>query len=101
MAYTVQTWNNGDKITKEKLEHIEQGIKAVDSKTVPDATTEAKGIVKQATKVENVSSDDTISVSGTSADTELGKLVTLTKELKTKMNALLSALQTSGQMKNS
>lgn len=101
MAYSTQTWNVGDKITKEKLDHIEQGIKSVDTKVIPDASTETKGIVKQATKVENVSADDSITISGTSADTELAKLVTLAKELKTKLNAILSALQTSGQMKNS
>lgn len=101
MAYSTQTWNVGDKITKEKLEHIEEGIKSVDTKVIPDATTEIKGIVKQATKVENVSADDSITISGTSADAELGKLVTLAKELKTKLNAILSALQTSGQMKKS
>lgn len=26
MAYQKQTWNNGDIITKEKMDHIEEGI---------------------------------------------------------------------------
>lgn len=101
MGYSKQTWNVGDKITKEKLDHLEEGIFNVDKKALPDATTEVKGVVKQATKVDNVSATDTITVSGTSADEEIAKIVTLVKELKTKVNALLEALKTSGQMKNS
>lgn len=101
MAYQKQTWQDNDVITKAKLDHIEDGILNVDNKTLPEATTEVKGVVKQATKVDNVTATDTITISGTNADyEEITKIVTLVKELKTKVNALLEALKTSGQMKN-
>lgn len=34
MAYTPTTWNDGDIITKEKLNNVEQGIKTLDEDTI-------------------------------------------------------------------
>lgn len=44
MAYSKQTWNNGDVITKAKLDHIENGIFSVDQ-SVPNSASISNGIL--------------------------------------------------------
>lgn len=58
MAYETNTWNNGDTITAEKLNHLEQGVASA-SQPVPAATTQAAGVVKQAAAVSDLSSTPT------------------------------------------
>ena len=54
MPYEPNTWNNGDTITAEKLNHLEQGVASA-SQAVPAATTQAAGVVKQAAAVSDLS----------------------------------------------
>lgn len=44
MAYSKQTWSNGDVITKAKLDHIESGIFSVDQ-SVPNSASISNGIL--------------------------------------------------------
>lgn len=43
MAYQKQIWNNGDIITKEKMEHIEEGIYNIELTPGPQGPAGAKG----------------------------------------------------------
>lgn len=45
MAYTVQNWNDGDVITKEKLNHIEEGIKNIETTPGPQGPQGEQGPV--------------------------------------------------------
>lgn len=45
MAYSKQTWNNGDVITKAKLDHIESGIFSVDQSVPNSASIIGNGIL--------------------------------------------------------
>ena len=55
MAYEPNTWSTGDTITAEKLNHLEQGVAT--SQQV--ATTQAPGLVKQATAISDLSATPT------------------------------------------
>lgn len=67
-----------------------------------NATTAAPGVVKMATTVADVAAADaTATASGTTVDpTEFAAVVTLANECKTKLNALLVAERTAGQLSN-
>lgn len=79
MAYTPTTWNDGDVITAEKMNKLEQGVKdnAGPSYTLPAANKTTLGGVKQAALVAEAA----------------GENVT-----KAEFKALLDALKASGQM---
>lgn len=70
--------------------------------TPGNATTAAAGVVKMATTVANVAAADaTTTASGTTVDpTEFAAAVKLLNECKTKLNALLAAERTAGQLSN-
>ena len=71
--------------------------------TLPgNATTTTAGLVKMATAVENVTAADATSTasSETVSTTEFAAVVKLANECKTKLNALLAAERTAGQLSN-
>ncbi len=51
MAYIKNTWNDGDVITKEKMNHLEIGVETANQGIPVAATTAKAGIVKQAATV--------------------------------------------------
>lgn len=101
MAYTKHTWVDGEIITKEKLNNMEEGIKTAESKTVPDATTGAKGIVKMSAKVDAVSTANATAAEDTYTKATIQKLVDLTNSNKTTINSIITALKNAGIMSNS
>lgn len=68
MAYTPTEWNDGDVITKEKMNKLEQGVKAI------------AGMEGTATAVTDIATPDSAT----------------TKDVATKVNELLAALRTRG-----
>ena len=71
--------------------------------TIPgNASTATAGVVKMATAVANVAAADATSTSSTETvnPTEFAAVVTLVNECKTKLNALLAAERTAGQLSN-
>lgn len=77
MAYTKNTWNDGDVITKEKMDHLETGVESANNGIPGTATTSKAGTVKQSALVADAS----------------GENVTAAE-----FNALISALKTAGIM---
>lgn len=67
-----------------------------------NASTATAGVVKMATAVANVAAADATSTSSTETvnPTEFAAVVTLANECKTKLNALLDAERTAGQLSN-
>ena len=62
MAYKPNTWNAGDTITAEKLNHLEQGVASADSAAAgakAAATTSTAGVVKQIAHIEDLSAAPT------------------------------------------
>lgn len=70
--------------------------------TPGNASTVTAGVVKMATSVANVAAADATSTSSTETvnPTEFAAVVTLANECKTKLNALLAAERTAGQLSN-
>lgn len=101
MTYTKHTWTDGELITKEKLNNMEVGIENANSKTVPDATTGAKGIVKMAAKVDAVSTANATAAEDAYTKATIQKVVDLTNANKTTINAIITALKNAGIMSNS
>ena len=77
MEYTKNTWNDGDVITKEKMNNLETGVKTANDGIHGTATTSKAGTVKQSALVADAA----------------GENVTAAE-----FNALLSALKTAGIM---
>ena len=101
MAYTKTTWNDGDVITKEKMNNLEAGVEAVD-KAIPTAATTAKaGIMKQSAMVDNVASADASQSEDAPTKEEFDKVVAVANEAKKQINALNEALKTAGIMATS
>lgn len=101
MAYTKKTWTDGEVITKEDLNNIENGIETVD-KSIPTNASKAKaGIVKQAATVASVTAEDAGTITETFNQTEVQKVATLADANKTTLNALIDALKTAGIVANS
>ena len=80
MAYSKTNWNDNDVITKEKMNNLETGVETANNGIPAAATTQAAGIVKQATAVPEAA----------------GEQVS-----KSEFKALLDALKTAGIMSNS
>lgn len=102
MAYQKQTWNNGDIITKEKMDHIEEGIFNIELTTGPQGPagpqgatgpkgdkgeTGAKGKDAVITKLDNIAALETGSVSA--------------EQIATAYNALIADLKAKGYMNQS
>lgn len=60
MAYTPTTWKDGDLITAEKLNKLEQGVQNVPGYTLPEATASTLGGVKQAPAVNDAAAAPTM-----------------------------------------
>lgn len=85
MAYTPTTWNDGDVMTAEKMNKLEQGVKNEQvgpSYTLPAANKTTLGGVKQMALIEDLSTE-------TATD------------LKNKINAILAEMKKQGIMANS
>ncbi|EPD64761.1 hypothetical protein HMPREF1216_00483 [Coprococcus sp. HPP0048] len=80
MAYSKKTWVDGEVITKEAMNNIENGVATADAGIPVNATKAKAGLVKQATLVPEA----------------VGTNVT-----KEEFKALLDALKASGQMASS
>lgn len=80
MAYSKKTWVDGETITKEAMNNIENGVATADAGIPVNATKAKAGLVKQATLVPEAA----------------GANVT-----KAEFKALLDALKASGQMASS
>lgn len=80
MAYSKKTWVDGEVITKEAMNNIENGVATADAGIPVNATKAKAGLVKQATLVPEAA----------------GANVT-----KAEFKALLDALKASGQMASS
>lgn len=51
MAYTKTTWNDGDVITKEKMNNLETGVETANNGIPLNATKSKAGLVRQSTLV--------------------------------------------------
>lgn len=51
MAYTKTTWNDGDVITKEKMNNLETGVETANNGIPLNATKSKAGLVRQASLV--------------------------------------------------
>lgn len=80
MAYTKNTWNDNDVITKEKMNNLETGVETANKGIPSSATTSKAGLVKQAAAVAEAA----------------GENVT-----KAEFKTLLDALKTAGIMASS
>ena len=80
MAYTKTTWNDGDVITKEKMNNLETGVETANNGIPLNATKSNAGLVRQATLVAEAA----------------GENVT-----KAEFKALLDALKAAGIMASS
>lgn len=80
MAYTKTTWNDGDVITKEKMNNLETGVETANNGIPLNATKSKAGLVRQATLVAEAA----------------GENVT-----KAEFKALLDSLKTAGIMASS
>lgn len=58
MAYTKNTWNDGDVITKEKMNNLENGVEIANKGIPTAATTATAGLVKQGAAVAEVSGEN-------------------------------------------
>lgn len=100
MAYSKHTWTDNELITKDKMNNIENGISEI---VIPgDATTSKKGVVKKATSVGIIETDNiaTTTISGTAADDQLNAMVALVNEMKGKFNEVITKLKTAEVMEN-
>lgn len=80
MAYTKTTWNDGDVITKEKMNNLETGVETANNGIPLNATKSKAGLVRQASLVAEAA----------------GENVT-----KAEFKALLDSLKTAGIMASS
>lgn len=80
MAYTKTTWNDGDVITKEKMNNLETGVETANNGIPLNATKSKAGLVRQASPVAEAA----------------GENVT-----KAEFKALLDSLKTAGIMASS
>lgn len=97
MKYTEDEPSKGQHVEEVHIEGLPSGGSAPGN-----ATTATAGVVKMATAVANVAATDaTSSASSETVDpTEFAAAVTLLNECKSKLNALLAAERTAGQLSN-
>lgn len=58
MAYTKNTWNDGDVITKEKMNNLETGVEDANNGIPSAATAQKAGLVKQAAAVQEAAGEN-------------------------------------------
>lgn len=97
MKYTEDGPSKGQHVEEVHIEGLPSG-----GSTPGNATTATAGVVKMATAVANVAATDATSSasSETVNPTEFAAAVTLLNECKLKLNALLAAERTAGQLSN-
>lgn len=78
MSYEKTVWNTGDTITAEKLNHLEDGVEAVDAKDVVTYTEFSAGADPALRKTIQLRNHDSISGYGSSG-TEAFNLIMLSK----------------------
>lgn len=101
MAYTKKTWVDDEVISKDALNNMETGIDTANKGLPSNATKSKAGIVKQATVVASVTSENAGTIGETFNQTEVQKVATLADANKTTLNALIDALKTAGIVANS
>lgn len=101
MAYTKKTWVDDEVISKDALNNMETGIDTANKGLPSNATKSKAGLVKQATLVQDVSSENAGTISDAFAQEEVQKVATLADANKTAINAIISALKTAGIMATS
>ena len=101
MAYTKKTWVDDEVISKDALNNMETGIDTANKGLPSNATKIKAGLVKQATLVQDVSSENAGTISDAFAQEEVQKVATLADANKTAINAIISALKTAGIMATS
>ena len=101
MAYSKKTWVDDEVITKDALNNMESGIDTANKGLPSNATKSKAGLVKQATLVQDVSSENAGTISDAFAQEEVQKVATLADANKTAINAIISALKTAGIMATS
>lgn len=101
MAYTKKTWVDDEVISKDALNNMETGIDTANKGLPSNATKSKAGLVKQATLVQDVSSENAGTISDAFAQEEIQKVATLADANKTAINAIISALKTAGIMATS
>ncbi|WP_291648932.1 hypothetical protein [Clostridium sp.] len=89
MAYEKQTWNDGEVITKEKLNHIEEGIFNIELTPGPQGATGATGPQGPAGQDAVINKLDKIDV--VDGEAVLGTVVTV-------LNSLIADLKAKGLM---
>lgn len=101
MAYTKKTWVDDEVISKDALNNMETGIDTANKGLPSNATKSKAGLVKQATLVQDVSSENAGTISDAFTQEEVQKVATLADANKTAINAIISALKTAGIMATS
>ena len=101
MAYSKKTWVDDEVITKDALNNMESGIDTANKGIPSNASKTKAGLVKQATLVQDVSSENAGTISDAFAQEEIQKVATLADANKTAINAIISALKTAGIMATS
>ena len=101
MAYSKKTWGDDEGITKDALNNMETGIDTANKGIPSNASKTKAGLVKQATLVQDVSSENAGTISDAFAQEEVQKVATLADANKTAINAIISALKTAGIMATS
>ena len=101
MAYSKKTWVDDEVITKDALDNMESGIDTANKGIPSNASKTKAGLVKQATLVQDVSSENAGTISDAFAQEEVQKVATLADANKTAINAIISALKTAGIMATS
>lgn len=104
MAYEKQTWIDGEKITKEKLNHIEEGIYNIELTPGPKGDPGAKG--EPGTPGQKGEKGDPGPKGADAVINKLNKVDALTVEsattqqIATAFNALIADLKAKGLMNN-
>ena len=101
MAYSKKTWVDDEVITKDALNNMESGIDTANKGIPSNASKTKAGLVKQATLVQDVSSENAGTISDAFAQEEVQKVATLADANKTAINAIISALKAAGIMATS
>lgn len=101
MAYSKKTWVDDEVITKDALNNMESGIDTANKGIPSNASKTKAGLVKQATLVQDVSSENAGTISDAFVQEEVQKVATLADANKTAINAIISALKTAGIMATS
>lgn len=97
MAHEKHTWVDGETITKDLMNKLEEDLTALGDKyTLPAATSSALGGIKQGNKIESVSAENAGTIGAEFNQSEIQKIATLADATKTTVNKIIEVLQTSG-----